>query len=237
MKITEFSEPGLYHAENSGKNQDALCYAQNKDFCVITVSDGVSACAEAGRGAEIAGRALTELLLKKGRYFLSFDRARTAELALSHVLYALRRQAEHDGRAPEDYSSTLSSVLVDKRRKLLLCFNLGDGLILAAGDGKCRTLSLPDSSTGGCCVTTTENAVSRVSVGLFDAGGLDSVVICSDGAWKQMYAQNRLKPEVFSLLTEGKYAGLKEYLTKQNCFDDHSFISLDLQQKNRRRSA
>ena len=65
-------------------------------------------------------------------------------------------------------------------------------------------------------------------VKLLDTDGIESVVICSDGAWRQMYNKNKLKPEVFDLLVKNEYDGVKEFLIGQNCFDDYSFISLDM---------
>lgn len=119
----------------------------------------------------------------------------------------------------------------------MLCFNLGDGIILAAGRGRCRVLSMPADSSAGCCVTTTGSAAALASVKLLDASAVESVVICSDGAWRQMFDKNKLKPEVSSLLAGNEYDGLKDFLARQDCFDDYSFISLDMRQRNRRRSA
>lgn len=235
--IKELSEMGANHSGESGENQDALCHAQNKDFCVISLADGVSACKEAKCGAEIASRAITNLLLKKGDYFLEFGNEQIAELTLSHILFELKQRAENDSQNLEDYSSTIASVLVDRKKNRILCFNLGDSIILAVGKGKCRVLAMPADSSSGCCVTTTKSAAKMVSVKIFDADAVESVVICSDGAWRQMFDKNKLKPEVFSLLANNEYDGLMDFLVGQNCLDDYSFISLNMQQRNRRKSA
>lgn len=235
--IKELSEMGANHGGGSGENQDALCHAQNKDFCVISLADGVSACKEAKCGAEIASRAITNLLLKKGDYFLEFGNEQIAELTLSHILFELKQRAENDSQNLEDYSSTVASVLVDRKKNRILCFNLGDSIILAVGKGKCRVLAMPADSSSGCCVTTTKSATKMVSVKIFDADAMESVVICSDGAWRQMFDKNKLKPEVFSLLANNEYDGLMDFLVGQNCLDDYSFISLNMQQRNRRKSA
>ena len=107
---------GANHGDGAGENQDALCHAQNKEFCVISLADGVSTCREAKCGAEIASSAITNLLLKKGDYFLEFGNEQIAELALSHILYELKERAENDSQNLEDYSSTVASVLVDKKK-------------------------------------------------------------------------------------------------------------------------
>lgn len=235
--IKELSRAGTHHSDGNGENQDALCHAQNKNFCVISLADGVSTCREAKCGAEIASRAITNLLLKKGDYFLEFENKKIAELALSHILFELKKRADHDSQKLEDYSSTVASVLVDKKKKRILCFNLGDGIIMATGKGKCRVLATPADSSSDCCVTTTQNAITMASVKMFDANAVDSIVICSDGAWRQMFNKNRLKPEVLSLLANNEYDGLESFLVEQNCFDDYSFISMNIQRRNRRKSA
>lgn len=235
--IKELSEMGIYHIGRNGKNQDALCHAGNQNFSVISLADGVSACKEAKSGAEIASRAITDLLLKRGEYFLEFENCQIAEFTLSHILFALKQRAENDAEDIEEYSSTVASVLLDKKKKRMLCFNLGDGIIMAAEKGRCRVLAMPADSSAGCCVTTTASAIKMASVKLFEAGSVESVVICSDGAWRQMFDRNKLKPEVSGLLANSEYDGLKDYLVGQNCFDDYSFISLNMRHRNGRESA
>lgn len=136
-----------------------------------------------------------------------------------------------------DYSSTVASVLVDKRRDRMLCFGLGDSLILAVGQGRCCTLVLPDMAGATCCVTTTRNAAARTTVRTWDTAKIDHVVICSDGAWRPMFTGGRMRPEVEALLIEGDFDGLAAFLTRQNCFDDHSFVSLAIHPRSQRRSA
>ena len=235
--IKESSRMGAYHALTCGENQDALCHGENRDFCVITLADGVSACKEARDGAIIASRAITNLFLKKGAYFLEFESDQIAEFAISHILSELGQQAEEASCPVEEYSSTVASVLVDKRKRQILCFNLGDSVIMAVGDGKCKVICMPSDSTSGCCVTTTKRAASMASVRRCGFGALESIVICSDGAWREMFAKTRLRPEVAQILSGGAYDDLEDYLNGQNCSDDYSFISMDISPKNRRKRA
>ena len=235
--VIELSRMGTYHAQTDGENQDALCCGKSRDYFVISLSDGVSECREAKRGASIASQAITNLFLKKGSYFLEFDEEQIADFALSHILCELQQEAEHSQQPVIDYSSTVASVLVDKRKKRMLCFNLGDSIILAVGKGRCRVLCMPSDSSSGCCVTTTRLAEKMVSVKLCEIGSMESVIICSDGAWREMFLKNRLKPEVAELLSNNAYDALKDFLTGQNCFDDFSFIALDMRHELRRNSA
>lgn len=236
MVIKEFSSMGRHHLDTNGENQDVVCYDQKKDFSVISLADGVSSCKKAKCGAEIAGRAITSLLLKKGEYFFEFKEQQTAELVLSHILCELKKKAAEEAGEIEEYSSTVASVLFDKKHKRMLCFHLGDSIIVAAGRGQCRVLAMPSDSSSGCCVTTTKNAASMISVKVVDTSQFESVVICSDGAWREMFLKNKLRPEAAALLVNSEFDRLKEFLTGKDCFDDYSFIAMNLQQK-RRKSA
>lgn len=229
--ITKLSEIGTHHLDTLGENQDALCHAQNRSFCVISLADGVSTCKEAKSGAEIASRAITYLLFKKGERLMEFENEQIAEFTLSHILYELKQHADENSKDVEEYSSTVASVLVDKRKKQMLCFNLGDSIILTVSKDRCRVVAMPSDSSFGCCVTTTKGASSMVSIKRLDTDAIESVVICSDGAWRQMYNKNKLKPEVFEMLVNNEYDSVRDFLIGQNCFDDFSFISLDMRRK------
>ena len=235
--IIEFSGTGAFHRDTNGENQDALFHAQNKEYCVISLADGVSTCKRAKTGAEIASRAITNLFFKKGPYFLEAEKKQISEFAVSHILYELKQQAEIDFSSVEDYSSTITSVLVDKVNKRILCFNIGDGIIIASRKGQCRILAMPSDSSRGCCVTTTKNVASMASVDMYDTSSIESIVICSDGAWKKMFDKNRLKPEIEKVLVNSEFDSLKSFLTEQKCYDDYSFISFRMQQKNTRRTS
>ena len=226
--ITTLSGIGAHHRDTNGENQDAVCCGQNRKYDVIALADGVSSCSEAKCGAEIASAAITNLLLKKGEHFFSFDEKQIAELALSHVLAELKQRADADGKDVEAYSSTIACVLVDKTRGKMLCISLGDSLVMAVGGGHCRVVAMPSDSSDGCCVTTTKNAEIMMSVKIFDSRMIDSIMICSDGAWREMFDKNRLKPEVAAFLANHEYENLKTFLIRQDGFDDYSFVALDM---------
>ncbi|MCD7884677.1 MAG: protein phosphatase 2C domain-containing protein [Lachnospiraceae bacterium] len=228
--IAKWSRMGDYHASTNGENQDVVCSGENQKYTVISLADGVSTCRKAKMGAQIAGDAITCLLLKRGDYFLDFDKKDTIDITLSHILCELERQKEKDSSQLEEYSSTVASVLFDKENRRLLYFNLGDSVILAAGGGYCRFLAMPAENFAGCPVTTTRGADREVDTRVIDVDGLDSVIICSDGAWRQMVDENRLKPEVSAMLQNGRYEELQAFLSDQDCFDDSSFISMDVRQ-------
>ena len=114
----------------------------------------------------------------------------------------------------------------------MLCFSLGDSVILSTQGGKCRVISTPSDSLSGCCVTTTKHAERMIFVRTYeDISSLESVVICSDGAWREMFSKGRLKPEVARMLSDGGYDALGSFLIGRHCSDDSSFISLTIQSK------
>lgn len=227
----------MYYPGQKRENQDAVCCGRSGRYSVISLADGVSSCKRAGQGARTACEAVTNLLLKRAGYFLEADQSRAARLALSHIRYELNRRAEEDSEKIEEYSSTVASVLVDKKKGRLLCLSLGDSLILAVGYGRCRVLAAPSDSREGCCVTTTRGAEGLILAKVEETDFLDSVVIFSDGAWRQMYAGSRLKPEAAALLASSDFEGLKAYLAAQDGPDDGSFAAVELRRRNRRRTA
>ena len=231
------SNIGSYHRESNGENQDVVCQSSNKRYAVISLADGVSTCSRAKQGAEIASEAITNLFLKKADFFLNFDRRQIVEFALSHIRYSLAKQAETDHANICEYSSTVASVLYDRRERKLLYFNLGDSLILAVDQGKCRILSVPANSMDGCCVTTTKDAAMTVQTDVIDAVSFESILICSDGAWAHMFEKNKMKQEVKDLLCVGDFEALAAYLDSQEGYDDYSFVALNTVSKDRRNSA
>ncbi|MCD8091071.1 MAG: protein phosphatase 2C domain-containing protein [Clostridiales bacterium] len=238
MEVKKLSRKGSYHTGRKEENQDFVFFGCNKDFYALCLADGVSACKEAKKGAETAAVAITDLFLKAGQHFFEFENEQAARLIAAHVLYELKEQAAEGGEDVKEYSAAAASVLVDRRRNKILCFSLGDCMIMAAGGGKCRVVCPPSDSTSGCCVTTTENAAEMISLKIYDAAMIDSVVICSDGAWKHMFEKNnRLKTEAAGFIINNEYDKLGKFLIKQNSFDDYSFISLDMRRKKRRKSA
>ncbi len=235
--IHKMSLMGAYHAGTNGDNQDAICHRETADYSVISLADGVSSCSRAKSGAVIASSAATNLFLKKGDHFLEFSEKQIADFLLSHILFELKRQAEKDKTELEAYSSTVSSVLVDKKNHRMLCVNLGDSIILGIGNGRCRVLAAPSDSSSGCCTTTTTAAARMLTVRIMDSDPFDSVIICSDGAWRPMFTQNKLRNDISDWLKDQDYDSLRSYLLRQERYDDCTFISLALRDAKGRRSA
>lgn len=225
--IYELSGRGGRHAEAGEENQDCLYSVERGGRLVISLADGVSTCRRARDGAEIASRAIGELMEEKGRNLLNGDQPRQEEWILDHILRRLKKRSREEGDDLEEYSSTAASVLVDRNRGELLYFNLGDGLILGVDGGKCRILSMPGNSARGCCVTTTRNAAAEADLGKRSLGTMERVLICSDGAWREMYGRTRLLPEVSEWLVRGEWGKLEHFLRERGCRDDYSIIAIE----------
>lgn len=235
--IKQFSNPGKHHCFDKLKNQDAISVAKNKRYIAISLADGVSTCSESKTGAFVACEAINTLLEKKAYFFFQFSTDQIADITISHILYELNKHSVNDGVRLEEYSSTIASALIDTKLKRAVLINLGDGIIIGTSKGTVNVLSAPDDSTMGCCVTTTQNAINSINVRKVDIETIDSLTICSDGAWKEMFIKNRIKPEISNHLLKHEYEMIGEFLTKQDCFDDYSFVSVELETRYWRKTA
>lgn len=221
-------------------NQDYICSGGEGSFSVITLADGVSSCAKGGTGARISADTLTRILLKKGSLLQGFKEVQKnkenpkykekeiAEVVLAEIMFELEKIAAEDNVPVEEYSSTLAAVLHDRSTRKLLCISIGDSMIIGTSGEGCYVLTNPFESSAGCCVTTTEGAAAQAEVRIIDDSQFDSVIIFSDGAWRQLFERNRLKKEITGMLTEGDYDELSAYLKKKDGNDDYSFISMDI---------
>lgn len=224
-----WTQAGRRHGNDPVQNQDAVVCREMNACTVLTVADGVSTCPEGRRGARIVSGVLADLLLWRG---LDLAGEAGAEAWLvKQLLRFLSRTAQRQGRPVEDYSSTAAGILVDRRAGRLLFFHLGDSMILAVGRGKIRILGMPADSTWGCPVTTTRDAARSACLGTAPIAGLTAVLLCTDGAWRHMFAGGRLKLPVREMLSNGDYEGLKQFVLRQNGADDASFAALSFRKE------
>lgn len=225
--VYKYSRTGRRHIRAGQDCQDAVSFAECGGLTAAALADGVSTCAMSKEGAKTAADAAAGLLCKRGRALLEYREEDIAEIATSHVLFELDALAAKDGRAAEEYSSTLAAALFDRENRMLLLYNLGDCIIFAIGDGKCRIAAGPYDSTDGCCTTTTEGAASAACVRKIRTDNTDCVLMCSDGAWRHMVNGGRLMPEIEEMAVQGRFAELEGYLKQCCCDDDSSFVVLE----------
>ncbi len=199
------------------------------------LADGVSLCSASRTGAEVACKVLLKLFLLKGDMLLdnseACDNEGKSQLIISHVLYELAEKAKSEARDLEEYSCTLSGVLADSESGKMLYFSLGDSIIIAVSRCglRCRILTRPDNNHEGICVTTTKDAAAMSKLGIESMKDFASVIIFSDGAWREIFNRNVIKNEVKEILAVQNYDKLKEFLKGREIFDDYSFIALNLE--------
>ncbi|MCR5607870.1 MAG: protein phosphatase 2C domain-containing protein [Lachnospiraceae bacterium] len=228
MKINKFSEIGKHHIETGKENQDALCFDENEKVCVISLADGVSTCSESKKGAEIACATITDFFMKMGEELLGFNEKNIANFIVSRIMYELKKYADENSKNVEDYSSTIASIMIDKRSNKMLCFSLGDSLVGTVKEGNYSVVIPPSDSTDGCYVTTTRGAADEAKIKVTNVGVTESLFICSDGAWKKMYERNKINEDICRIIENKDYYSLEKYLKKEDNFDDLSFISVDI---------
>ena len=228
-----FSTVGRHHEQN----QDFFLFDKSRTYCAMVLADGVSTCSKSGKGAETVCHAVTEYLLQHGKRFFAMDSQEATNYLLDYILFKLKQTAEQESALLEEYSSTMACILVDRYQNQMLYFSIGDSLILAAKEDKCSVVAMPSDSRNGCCVTTTFNASAMAKAGKIDTKNIHSVIICSDGAWHHMYHRNRLNPLVKETLIHQDYEQLKDFLMEKDRFDDCSFISVNLKEYQRRKTA
>lgn len=222
------SEAGLHHNFDSNSNQDAVTYRENEDYFAMVLADGISMCKSSGAGARLTCQVIVNCLMEQAGCFFKSD-ADTNIICLIHrTLHELKKLAAAEGNPLEDYSSTAACVLLDKKTGRMFYYSLGDSLILSTREGGCRVVAMPADSRHGCYCTTTRDVQSTVSCDIINTAHINSVMICSDGAWRLMYERARLKDQVRSMLIDCDYQGLRDTLIKEERYDDCSFISVDL---------
>lgn len=221
-----YSSAGTHHLKEGRENQDAFSICSNDQYSVMVLADGVSTCTHAGQGAQLACDTASQLLLGCADYFLSAPQELIPGIILRNILHVLGKWAETEGVRIEEYSSTLSFVLHDRKQRKLLLFQLGDGLIIGSRDGRCICLLQPGDSTDGACVTTTHLAERQCGIRLLDADQYQALMLLTDGAWQAFTACGNLRQQVQDAFLQGEYHVLQNLLQQAPPMDDHSFLIL-----------
>lgn len=223
--VSYMNEAGIRHKCSSLFNQDAITYKENEKYFVMALADGISACKNSRQGARVTCDALAECLMEQSEYFFKKNQRENVLCIIGRILHELEKTARKGTKNISDYSSTSAAVLIDKKRKKMYYFNLGDSLIMATKEDKCSVVSMPSDSRNGCYSTTTANAEFVVDTGIIDIHDINSIVICSDGAWRLMYENTKLYTDVRKRLIKCDYNSLKDTLMNKERLDDCSFIS------------
>lgn len=230
-KSSGFTQVGTNHRSDDKNNQDAIISGKNQRYDVIVLADGVSSCKKGGEGARITVEAVKNYFLKWGERLINMY-APEREISIhQNIQRYLQKQAEEDGVDIGEYASTLEAILVDKVSKKVMYASIGDGLILKTKNNKVAVVSMPTDSRNG--TPTTVDSSKYLETGVLEPvdGELaaDSFMLCSDGAWKELYYRTNLRPEISEMILKRDYKGISEYLKGKKTFDDCSFITLDIE--------
>ena len=223
-----WSETGIYHKNNNGVNQDVIVTNENKDMMVAAVCDGVSSCKYAREGAEIAGSSVSSFLADKYRKLIHYDKRMIATKTINHICYDLEKEAKTRGRDVNEYSSTISAVLYDRKAGRILCVNVGDAIIAALTEDGVEIIGKPQMGYNGCYVSTTKEVDRVTDVSIIDAVKYKSVFICTDGMWKAFYDGEKISGDVIKIIMKESYDELIDYIRRNLEMDDRSIVVMML---------
>lgn len=225
MKTT-YQQIGKYHLEKGLDNQDTIYEAESKTAKIIVIADGVSSCYNSKQGAEIACKAVSDIMLNETEYVFSSSKEKVAGLLSSYVYKQLSIVAKKDKQPVSSYSSTLSFVCYNKIRGEIMTFVLGDSLIYLILDGNmtlaCKPKLIDDSKT---YTTTTQNVAEVIEINVFASQNSARYLLATDGAWKTFYSGGILSDKIEQAIREDK---IIDYLKKQQCMDDCSIVMMDV---------
>lgn len=222
--VEKFSQKGIFHIERETENQDAAVSSEKGSFTAIVLADGVSEFDRSGEGAACAAQAAAEYLTENGEAVFSYAPDTIIEEVAFIVKERLAVCAYENDCDVAELSSTLAFVLTDSASKKAVCFNLGDGMIISASETECRVVLQPEIVYGGCYVTTTEGFEKTIKCSIIDTSGINSISVCSDGAWRAMYRNTKMRPDIKSAFMRGDCGYIISFLVKTIGFDDRSII-------------
>lgn len=226
MIKTTYQKIGKYHLENGLDNQDAVYEAESKTAKIIVIADGVSSCANGKKGAEIACKAVSDIMLNETEYMFSSSKEKVAGLLSSYVYKQLSIVAKKDKQPVRSYSSTLSFVCYNKISGKIMTFILGDSLIYLILDGNmtlaCNPELFDDSKT---YTTTTKNVTEVIEINIFVSQNNARYLLATDGAWKTFYSGGILSDKLEQAVRE---ENIIDYLEEQQCKDDCSIMMMDV---------
>ena len=224
-KIT-YQKTGEYHSTNGFDNQDAVIKAESKTAEIVVIADGVSSCINSKRGAEIACKAVSEIMLNETEYIFSSSKEKIAGLLSAYVYKELMAEAKNNNQPVESYSSTLSFVCYNKISGEVMTFMLGDSLIFLIKKDNIFLACTPELfEYCKTYATTTKDVAKVIEINILSPKDNICYLLATDGAWKTFYSGSVLSEEVGQAVKEENIIG---YLEKQSCKDDCSIVMIDI---------
>lgn len=225
-KVKTYTKTGEYHTNNRTENQDAVIHAENEEFKIIALADGVSSCENGKAGAEIACRTVRDIFLSCGEIFFAYPHEQTAYLILAEIVRNLSAAAKQNNASVASYSSTLCLVCLEKRTGRVFTFQLGDSNIFFLSSSGFRAINA--KKFNNLCFTTYPDADEQTCIGVFETKNIDGIMICSDGAWQLLYDKNALEPDVLKSIQASDFDFFADYFESRHNPDDCSYAILNL---------
>lgn len=214
---------------NRHENQDYYLHKENQFVEIIVLADGVSSCKEGKTGASVSCQTAADIMLNKWNYLFASDKDTVVRLIVNRVIDNLKSECTKSGKTLNDYSSTLSFACLDKNNRRLMVFSLGDSFIYKLSENELRLMYQPKELEDNHCYTTTTKAVEKeVYLNILDSAGIDSVILCSDGAWNLFYDQNIIKEDFMTAFINKNFNAVKNYLCEIENPDDCTFIVMNI---------
>jgi hypothetical protein len=174
---------GTSHQDNNTECQDnhyvEQLYLNKQSYLVAIVADGAGSALKGGQGSALACHAISSYLKKQLAVNNRFNKA-LIEQALVYARDLIQQQAKANDLSLRDYATTLSGVVVSKQQAL--CFQIGDGAIVASVQGYQGLVFWPDNGlyANMTYFVTDDDYVQYLNVEVIDAV-LDEVILFSDG--------------------------------------------------------
>ena len=178
--VDGFSVQGTQAVEKSSR----WLACADGDITTITLSDGVAACSQSARAADIAVHEAAFFVTEHFHSLITKDEEDVAHSICAHVLDAIKKESVKKDVLLEEFGCTLLVFAYDSPSGQTLLFHLGDGGIIRLNDGQITVLSSPHS--GGSPLTDL-----LISTYVFDKMRVRketikescSVFLLTDGCW------------------------------------------------------
>ena len=224
--ITTYQRTGAYHKKNKLECQDVIFQSESNTATIIAIADGVSSCENSKRGAEIACKAVSDIMLGETEYIFASPREKAAGLLISYVQGKLREEAAKGNSSFESYSSTLSFVCFNKLSGEIMSFVLGDSLLYLMMDGKLTLACTTEHFSGNQTYTTTTDGVEKVvEIKRLYSYRNVKFVLATDGAWREFYENGAVCSSAEIAMLNNDIAA---YLDNKPCSDDCSIAIFDI---------
>lgn len=227
-----YTKIGEYHEQNNQENQDVVYSKDNKDFFFFAVADGASSCEFSKKGAEFACEVVAKLVFELGDMLFDYSKEKVAYIILEEIQYGLAKKAKEMSVPIDSYASTMSFGCIDKKKKRMMLFNIGDSAaIITENNGdKVNVESKTDANEN--TFITTPSAYKKAKVVFFNQEqmkDMDTVLLCSDGTLKNIIENGSISKKAGRAIASGDYGELDRIIESGEKNDDRSYISVNME--------